>query len=159
MWQSSYVVSNAVLLDVFADSSQQLFCLNGTLHPAEENLHTLFSFCNFICLFTYWLRWLTLLQDVVGVGPRATVSKVTSAGDGDTGNAILDLSEQIVVAMTPPTENQTTREVRSATVGALNSNIDLLHSNFIVKMNQTDYFFIIILCSPRTAPSGHWSRE
>lgn len=58
-----------------------------------------------------------------GVGPRATQSKVSSEGDGAMGNAILDLSEYIVVAMTPPTENQTKKEVHSSTVGKLDSNI------------------------------------
>ncbi|CAI5675112.1 unnamed protein product [Oreochromis niloticus] len=53
---------------------------------------------------------------VSGVGPRATESKVSSEGDGAMGNAILDLSEYIVVAMTPPTENQTKKEVHSSTV-------------------------------------------
>uniref|UniRef100_I3J136 Adhesion G protein-coupled receptor E8 n=1 Tax=Oreochromis niloticus TaxID=8128 RepID=I3J136_ORENI len=41
---------------------------------------------------------------------------VSSEGDGAMGNAILDLSEYIVVAMTPPTENQTKKEVHSSTV-------------------------------------------
>ncbi|XP_013766685.1 adhesion G protein-coupled receptor E2-like [Pundamilia nyererei] len=53
---------------------------------------------------------------VSGVGPRATQSKVSSEGDRETGNAILDLSEYIVVAMTPHTENQTKKEVHSSTV-------------------------------------------
>ncbi|XP_030591496.1 adhesion G protein-coupled receptor E1-like [Archocentrus centrarchus] len=55
-------------------------------------------------------------MDVSGVGPRAVTSKVSSEGDGETGSVILGLSEHIVTAMTPATENQTTKQVRTSTV-------------------------------------------
>ena len=59
------------------------------------------------------------LQEVAGVGPRATSSRasVGSGGDGETGTVILDISDRLVSAIVQPGQNKTKKTVKSPTVG------------------------------------------
>ncbi|KAK5856444.1 hypothetical protein PBY51_008038 [Eleginops maclovinus] len=62
-------------------------------------------------------------MEVSGVGPRVLSgrskrsSRVSSAGDAETGSMILGISERLVTAMVHPGENQTQVNVTSPTVG------------------------------------------
>ncbi|KAM7386709.1 hypothetical protein PAMA_009365 [Pampus argenteus] len=56
-------------------------------------------------------------MEVMGVGPTARSIKVSSAGDGEAGNVILGISDNLVSAMVSPTENQTRKSVQTSTVG------------------------------------------
>ncbi|XP_070703561.1 adhesion G protein-coupled receptor E1-like [Pempheris klunzingeri] len=55
-------------------------------------------------------------MEVSGVGPRAKSSTVSSEGDGETGSAILGISDRLVSAIVQPGQNQTKRTVKSPTV-------------------------------------------
>ncbi len=57
------------------------------------------------------------MQEVSGVGPRATSSRVSSEGDPETGSVILGISDRLVSAIVQPGQNQTKRTVKSSTVG------------------------------------------
>ncbi|XP_029998092.1 adhesion G protein-coupled receptor E2-like [Sphaeramia orbicularis] len=55
-------------------------------------------------------------MEVSGVGPRARSIKVSSEGDGDTGSAILGISDRLVSAMVEPGQNHRTKNLKSSTV-------------------------------------------
>ncbi|XP_069004737.1 adhesion G protein-coupled receptor E1-like [Embiotoca jacksoni] len=55
-------------------------------------------------------------MEVSGVGPRARTIRVSSEGDGETGSVILDISDLLISAIIPPTENQTKTSVQTSTV-------------------------------------------
>ncbi|KAM8723795.1 adhesion G protein-coupled receptor E1-like [Acanthopagrus schlegelii] len=55
-------------------------------------------------------------MEVSGVGPRARSVKVSSEGDAETGSVILGISDRLVAAMVPVTQNQTKKAVQSPTV-------------------------------------------
>ncbi|XP_069004746.1 adhesion G protein-coupled receptor E1-like [Embiotoca jacksoni] len=55
-------------------------------------------------------------MEVSGVGPRARTIRVSSEGDGETGSMILDISDLLISAIIPPTENQTKTSVQTSTV-------------------------------------------
>ncbi|XP_031158308.2 adhesion G protein-coupled receptor E1-like [Sander lucioperca] len=55
-------------------------------------------------------------MEVSGVGPRARSITVSSEGDGETGSVILDISDRLVAAMVPQTQNQTRIAVQTPTV-------------------------------------------
>ncbi|KAM7372133.1 hypothetical protein PAMP_009326 [Pampus punctatissimus] len=56
------------------------------------------------------------VKEVSGVGPLARSIRVSSAGDGETGNAILGISESLVSAMVSPNVSQTRKSVQTSTV-------------------------------------------
>lgn len=58
-----------------------------------------------------------ILQEVSGVGPRAKPGQLSSDGDGETGSLILGISERLVSAMVPSSENQTEKTMQTPTVG------------------------------------------
>ncbi|XP_029998091.1 adhesion G protein-coupled receptor E3-like [Sphaeramia orbicularis] len=55
-------------------------------------------------------------MEVSGVGPHARSIKVSSEGDGDTGSAILGISDRLVSAMVEPGQNHRTKNLKSSTV-------------------------------------------
>lgn len=67
-------------------------------------------------LFTYGF-----LQEVSGVGPRASPNKLTSDGDAETGSVILGNLDRLVSAMVQPGLNQGKKTVRNPTVGKIGS--------------------------------------
>lgn len=52
-----------------------------------------------------------------GVGPRAREIKVSSEGDGETGNVILEITDRLVFTMVQSSRNSTKRTVQTKTVG------------------------------------------
>uniref|UniRef100_A0A672YII6 Adhesion G protein-coupled receptor E8 n=1 Tax=Sphaeramia orbicularis TaxID=375764 RepID=A0A672YII6_9TELE len=73
--------------------------------------------------------------------PRARSIKVSSEGDGDTGSAVLGISDRLVSAMVEPGQNHQTKNLKSSTVGKRCSssftpvNFTVQHKK--VSMNQT----------------------
>ncbi|XP_028455003.1 adhesion G protein-coupled receptor E1 [Perca flavescens] len=55
-------------------------------------------------------------MEVSGVGPRAMSTKMSSDGDGETGSIILGISDRLIAAMVPQTQNQTRIAVQTPTV-------------------------------------------
>lgn len=52
-----------------------------------------------------------------GVGPRAREIRVSSEGDGETGNVILEITDRLVFTMVQSSRNSTKRTVQTKTVG------------------------------------------
>ncbi|TDH02789.1 hypothetical protein EPR50_G00156280 [Perca flavescens] len=61
-------------------------------------------------------------MEVSGVGPRAMSTKMSSDGDGETGSIILGISDRLIAAMVPQTQNQTRIAVQTPTVGNRDDN-------------------------------------
>ncbi|XP_051244903.1 adhesion G protein-coupled receptor E1-like [Dicentrarchus labrax] len=55
-------------------------------------------------------------MEVSGVGQLGRSTKVSSEGDGETGSVILGISDLLVNAMVPPTQNQTKKAIQTSTV-------------------------------------------
>lgn len=71
----------------------------------------------FFFLFFFECDCLKFLQEVSGVGPRAKSITVSSEGDAEAGNIILDISDRLVTRMVQSTFQQTQKSVQTLTVG------------------------------------------
>ncbi|XP_060946744.1 adhesion G protein-coupled receptor E2-like [Limanda limanda] len=58
----------------------------------------------------------TASMEVVGFGPHARSFKMSSAGDGDTGSMMLEISDRLVSGMVVSGQNQSKTNVRSSTL-------------------------------------------